>query len=145
MTSHEVINPALDALNGEAGTVEAVVDSGCAEVDVVAVGGLGVKVRRVRFHRNESFDLAEESEQLPQRIRSLPHRLQPVEVDPVLGGSVLRSRPEEMRRGDFFQVDLHGTREIEVRRIAVGHDGARSDADFTMTREQLGDLIDELS
>ena len=76
---------------------------------------------------------------------SEPHRVQPVEVDPYLGGGVLRSRPEEMKKPEFYQVDLTGDREIGVRRYRVQADGQRKQTDFTLTREQLGDLIDEIS
>ena len=82
---------------------------------------------------------------LPDRIRSLPHRVQPVEVDPVLGGGMLRSRPDEMKKREFYQVDLSGQREVGVRRYRVQSDGQRKQTDFTLTREQLGDLIDEIS
>lgn len=145
MTSHKAIDKALDALDGSEGQVEAEVPGGQATVDVVAVDGLGVKVRGVKVHRSKPFELETECRELPDRVRSLPHRLQPVEVDPLLGGGVLRSRPEEMRKKEFYQVDLVGDRDVGVRRYRVGKDGQRSPIDFTMTREQLGDLIDEIS
>ena len=145
MTSHKAINNALDALDGEGGAVSAEVPGGSATVDVVAVDGLGVKVREGKGDRSSPFDLAEECYALPDRVRSLPHRLQPVEVDPGLGGGSLRSRPEEMRKRDFYQVDLTGDRSVGVRRFKVTKDGDRKPMDFTLTREQLGDLIDEIS
>ena len=144
MTSHKAIDKALDALDGE-GSVSAEVPGGEATVEVVAVDGLGVKVREVRVNRSNPFDLETECQALPDRVRSLPHRLQPVEVDVGLGGGTLRSRPEEMRKRDFYQVDLTGGRNVGVRRFKVDKNGERKAADFTLTREQLGDLIDEIS
>ena len=145
MTSPETINDALDAMDGEAGEVRADLDGGKATVDVVAVDRLGVKVREIRVERNKPFDLVSECEVLPDRLRSLPHRVKPVEVDPTLGGGVLRSRPEEMKKKEFYQVDLSGDREVGVRRYRVQSDGQRKQTEFTLTREQLGDLIDEIS
>ena len=145
MTSHKAIDTALDALDGVAGQVKADVPGGQAVVDVVAVDGLGVKVREVKVARSKPFDLATECAALPDRVRSLPHRIQPIEVDPILGGGLLRSRPDEMRKREFYQVDLVGQKEVGVRRYRVAKSGDREQLDFTLTREQLGDLIDEIS
>ena len=37
-----------------------------------------------------------------------------------------------------------GERSAEVRRVGVGEGGERGPTDFTLTREQLGRLLDEL-
>ena len=145
MTNPKTLNDALDEMDEPSGEVHAELNGTQATVDVVAVDRLGVKVREVRVRRNEPFELVTECESLPERIRSLPHRVQPVEVDPTLGGGVLRSRPEEMRKKEFYQVDLSGDRSVGVRRYRVQSDGQRKQTDFTLTREQLGDLIDEIS
>jgi hypothetical protein len=144
MRTPKAIDETLDALDGEAGEVEIVIEGARATVDVVAVDKLGLTVREVGVCRERPFDLVEECAALPDKIRSLPHRLHPVEVAPELGGGVLRSRPEEMRRREFFQVDLTGDRNVGVRRFRVGDDGQREQTDFTLTREQLGDLVEEL-
>ena len=145
MTNPKTLNDALDEMDEPSGEVYAELNGTQATVDVVAVDRLGVKVREIRVRRNEPFELVTECESLPERIRSLPHRVQPVEVDPTLGGGVLRSRPEEMRKKEFYQVDLSGDRSVGVRRYRVQSDGQRKQTDFTLTREQLGDLIDEIS
>jgi len=145
MTSHKAINDALDATDDVIGEVRAEVPGGEATLDVVKVDGLGVKVREVKVRRKNPFDLAAECQALPEKVRSLPHRIQPVEVEPTLGGGTLRSRPEEMRKREFYQVDLTGDRDVGVRRYRVGRNGERKQTDFTLTREQLGDLIDEIS
>jgi len=136
---------ALDGALGKKGkTGEVVVEEGGAKavVDVVDADRLGVTVKRVRVSRAEDRDVAEEAAALPERLRALPERVEPVEVDPGLGGAILRTGPEDMRKREFFQVDV-GERDVEVRRYRVEDEG-RGEVDFTMTRGQLEQLIDEL-
>ena len=62
-----------------------------------------------------------------------------------MGHAVLRTDPNAMRRREFFEVGLHGSGQVEVRRFAVAEDGERRGADWTLSRDQLGRLLDELS
>lgn len=134
------LNEALDALDGP-GTVEVPTEKGRAEVDVAEVDRLGVRVRRVKVER-ERRDVAEEARALPERLRALPDRVEPQEVAPELGGAILRTVPEEVR-GRYFEIDVR-PEHAEVRRVRVD-DGERSAEDFVLTREQLEQLVDELS
>lgn len=145
MNTHDSIHDALDALDSGEGTATAPTGNGTVSVEVVAVDRLGVKVRKLSVSRGEDFDLVQECAELPQRIRSLPHRVAPVEVDPVLGGGVLRSLPDEMRKSDFYQVDVGRHRNIDVRRYQVNEHGDREQIEYTLSRERLDELIDELS
>lgn len=142
------LDDALDGLGG-AGTAGVPRDGGSAEVDAVEVDRLGVRVRRVRVERTEPWDVRGRAEALPDRLRSLPERVEPQEVAPELGGAILRTRPADLRpspgpggRTEYFEVEV-GERSAEVRRVRV-QDGERSPSDFTLTREQLGRLLDEL-
>jgi len=135
------LDEALDALEGQ-GTIEVERTGGRAEVDVVDADRLGVSVRRVKVTRDAPVDVAEEAAALPERIRALPERVEPVEVAPKLGGARLRTRPEDLRGDEFYEVDVtpHDT---EVRRTRVDEHGDRAGTDFTLTRDQLDRLIDE--
>ncbi len=135
------LDEALDALQG-AGTVEVDRAAGKAEVDVVDVDRIGVRVRGVRVHRDRAVDVGEEAQRLPERLRSLPDRVAPVEVDATLGGARLRTRPDEMRGRDFFEVDVAPTR-TDIHRTRIDDEGERHDADWTMTRDQLDRLLHE--
>jgi len=135
------LDKALDALDGE-GTVQVDRGSHQAEVEVADAGRLGVSVRRVRVHRSEPVDVAQEAMELPNRLRSLPERVTPVEVDPTLGGARLRTDPDDLRGGEFFEVDVSAD-ETTVQRTRIDEEGDRHSADFTLTREQLDRLIDE--
>ncbi|MEZ4321531.1 MAG: hypothetical protein R3F61_28925 [Myxococcota bacterium] len=135
------LNDALDAVDG-AGTAEVPREGGRAEVDVADVDRLGVRVRRVRVERDADWDVSEQARALPERLRALPERVEPSEVSPELGGAILRTAPRDYDGERYFEVNV-GPRSAEVRRVKVTN-GERADDDFTITREQLGRLIDEL-
>lgn len=130
----------LDALDGP-GTVRVVRPGGSAEVQVEAAGPIGARVRRVRVERETAWDIADTARRL-EGLRALPEPVEAQEVDPGLGGAILRTRPDRLRGDGFYEVEV-GERSAEVRRI--GLDGReRSDREFDLTREQLGRLLDEL-
>jgi len=134
------IDEAIDP--GVTGTIEAEAEVGTATVDVVEAGPIGVKVDAVRIRRDAEVDVVEEAAALPERLRSLGERVQPVEVEPRLGGATLRTKPEDMRRKEFYQVDI-SPNEAEVKRYRV-RQGGRERTDWAMTRGQLRRLVDEL-
>lgn len=134
------LDDALDALDGP-GIARVPREQGQAEVDVIEVDRLGVRVRSVKVER-EQRDLAEEALALPDRLRALPERVVPCEIAPTLGGATLRTDPEEMIRGRYFEVQVTPG-SSEVRRVRV-EDGERHPDDFVLTREQLGNLVDQL-
>ena len=135
------LDDALNELDGP-GTVALDRDGGKTEVDVVDADRIGVRVRGVRVHRDRDVDVEREAFALPDRMRSLPDRIEPVEVAPTLGGARLRSRPDEMRGRDYFEVDV-APRRTDIRRTRVDADGERHETDWTMTRDQLDRLLDE--
>ena len=138
------LDRALDAHPDAPGTVRVPGERGThAEVDVERVDRIGVRVRAVRVTHDGPRDVAAEAERIARDVRSLPHRLQPVEVDPGLGGAILRSRPEELRRGEHWQVEVTPTG-TAISRQQVGADGAREAAPWDTTRETLGRVIEEL-
>lgn len=132
-----------DALDGaREGTVRAAEGGVEVEVDVLDVDRLGVKCSRLRVHRAGPLDVAEVAEGLPDRVRALGEALVPVEVDPGLGGAVLRSEPEDH---EFYELGVQASGDLELRRWKGGPGVDREPADFTLTRKQLGRLVDELS
>jgi len=134
------LDQALDEIEGS-GTLVVDEASGRTTVDVIDVDRLGVKVREIRVGRGIR-DIATEAASLPARLRAIPARVVPCEVDPKLGGAVLRTAPEHMRRGRFFEVDVL-PEETGIRRYRV-RDGERIQEDFTVTRDQLREFIDEV-
>lgn len=132
-----------DALNAhEEGAIQVSREGGRAVIEATEVGPIGVRVTRVRVERDQPWDIRETAMGLPERVRALPERIAPIEVAPELGGAILRTDPGEYRGGDYFEVEVDA-RSAEVRRVKVeGSD--RTPGDFSLTREQLGRLLDEL-
>ncbi len=116
-----------------------------AEARVVDSDRLGVRVGRLRVRKAERFDVAGEVAALPDRLRSLPEKLRAIEVDNRDGRAVLRTRAEEMRKREFFEVQIDGGRDLDVRRFRVDDQGDRRAIDWTMSREQFGRMLDELA
>jgi hypothetical protein len=140
--SRSHLDEELDQVPPGGGTVRVDREGGRAKVEVLEADRLGVRVRGVEVTRDRPIDVGEEARALPERLRALPERVEPVEVDPTLGGARLRTRPDDMRGKEYFEVDVEASR-TSIRRTKVGEKGERVDTDWTMTREQLDRLIDE--
>jgi len=136
------LDEALDRTPKGGGTVGVKRDGTNAEIDVVDVDRLGVRVRGVRVTRERAVDVVEEANRLPEQLRALPDRVAPVEIAPALGGARLRTRPDELRGGEYFEVDVE-PRRTSIRRTRLHEDGTRQPSDWTISREQLDRLIDE--
>lgn len=115
-----------------------------AEVDVVEVDRLGVRVRSVRVDAGPAgVSVQEAAARLPGALRGLPERLVTVEVAPTLGGAVVRTAAEEVRGREFFEARTDG-RVTDLERVRVSADG-RERVPFTVTREVLGRIVDRVS
>lgn len=122
------------------GSVELDVGGVHAEVDVVEVDRLGVSVRGVRVREmvaRAQGDVVGHARRLPDALGVLGEKVLPIEVDAALGGAVLRSKP---RRQEYFEVRSDG-REVSVEKLRRGPEG-RARVPFTLTREQLGRLVE---
>lgn len=126
------------------GSITAEHEGARAHVDVVASGPIGVRVKRVTVQRSRDVAVADAATSVSERLGSvLPERVEPVEVDPALGGAVLRTRPEDIHNREYLEVEIRGTRKVDIRRWRVEDEG-RAEADWSMTRDQLGRLLDDL-
>ena len=117
---------------------------GSVEVDLSAKGPIGAKVQRVRVESRNPTDLGEQARRICDRVRGLGERLVPVEVDPRIGGAVLRSDPADMRGKRYFEVGLDG-KGATLERYKAREGGGRDREPFEVTQEQLGRLVDDLS
>jgi hypothetical protein len=124
------------------GTIRAEKDGAVAEVEVDDVDRLGARVRAVRVTGATRIGVTEHVERLAHAGDALGETLRPVEVAPTLGGAVLRGPARGRGEREFFEVRTDG-RTVGVERWRVGPDG-RAPTGFTVTREQLRRLVDDL-
>ena len=124
------------------GPVRSEREGATAEVDVEDVDRLGVRVRSLRVTGASPVGIRAHTDRLPDALRVLPDRVVPVEVAPTLGGAVLRSHPAQVRDREYFEVRTDG-RAVDVERVRSG-DAGREAIGFTLTREQLRRLVDDL-
>lgn len=137
------LDDALDALGPDGGAAEFTGTHGVAEVDVVEVDRLGVRVRGITARPHAPRDVVEQAHAMPERLRRLGERVEPVEVDPHLRGAILRTRPDQVER-EFHEVEVR-PEQVEVRRFRVGEGGARARVDWVMTRDGLKRLLDDVT
>ena len=109
-----------------------------AEIDVVESGPIGVIIDRLRV-RGPSGDISKRAHRLADILRPGGTPLSPIEVDPRLGGAILRSPLDRQHR--FFEADVTEDA-IELTRQRVEADGSRQPTDFSLTREELGEILD---
>lgn len=138
----DVLDDALDQHSG-GGPLELESDGNEATVEVVESGKLGVRVKRVHVRRSAGRPIEQTVQDLEDGLRALPERVVRSEVDVGLGGATLRTDPSDIDDGDFTQIDVRGDRDVELRRFRRT-EGGREPTDFTVTRRQLGRLLDEL-
>ena len=145
MSLGDLLEKKLDLPGSGEGRVQVEAEDGTAvELDVVDRDRLGATVDRVRVSVPQPGPLPQQAEAIAGRVRDLGGRLVPVEVDERLGGGTLRTAPEEIRGGRFYEIGLDGDG-ATVDRYQVGDDGARQRQPYTLTREQLGRLVDDLA
>lgn len=132
----------LPGVTGGSVTVDG--EQGAVEAELADVDRLGASVERLRVSVPEASSLPQQAQGICERVRGLGERLVPVEVDERLGGGVLRSDPGEMRGRRYFEVGLDGEGAI-LERYRSLPEGGREREPFTVTREQLGRLVDDLA
>lgn len=124
------------------GSTQASSGPASAEADVEDADRLGVSLRRLKVAGGRG-GLPGAVERLPGAAsRALGETIVPVEVDAGLGGAVFRTAPNEVREREFYEIRATGT-EATVERFRA-HDTGRDKVPFTLTRKQLGRLVDAL-
>ncbi|MBN1335944.1 MAG: hypothetical protein JXB39_08295 [Deltaproteobacteria bacterium] len=146
MSLSGALDAALGAPGGVPGRVRAEADGVLVDADVVDADRLGATLDRVVVRDPGGGSVARQAEAAPERLKALGEPIAPVEVEPRLGGAVLRTLPEAMEKGRFWEVTIGADgREAAVGRYRVEADGARRAEPFTVTREALGRVVDGLA
>lgn len=125
------------------GIVQAEKDGRAVEAEVADADRLGVTIGRLRV-ATPGGALERAVAVVPEATsRALGERIEPVEVDPGLGGAVFRSAPSEIRDREFYEVRTTGS-ETTVERYRSEAEG-RVRVPFILTRRALGRLVDEVA
>jgi hypothetical protein len=143
MSLHDDLHTQLDAAPAGASTVSAEGPQGRAVVELEDLDRLGARVRRMRVEPTRAASIPDQVAGAVG-LRGLPERLVVVEVDEGLGGGVVRSDPRDMRGKRYFEVGVDGVGG-SVERFRALPEGGRETEPFTVTREQLGRLVEELA
>ena len=136
----ERFSDAVDAAIQGTGVISVQSGGLSAEINVVESGPVGVIVDHLRV-RGCSGSIVERTDAVARTLRPSGTDLMPIEVDARLGGATLRSPVDRQRR--FFEAGVTEDA-IELKRHRVDEDGTRHPTDFSLTREDLGELLDGL-
>lgn len=126
--------------SGAAERVKLQAQGSTAWVDLKEVGPIGVRVLGLELEVEDPAPPSSQARSLTAPFPGLPGTLSPVEVDDRLGGGLLRS---PLRRGRFVELELRGGR-ATLRPIGLTQ-SERSPTHLNMSREGLGELLDELA
>jgi hypothetical protein len=131
---------------GAPGSVQVEADGVTLEAEITDCERIGATVERVKVRREQEGDVQVQARAIAERMHGLGERVEPVEVAPELGGAVLRTRPEEMVEGRFYQIDVGDEgRQAELGRVRIDERGHREREPFTVTRKNLGQVVDGLA
>jgi len=131
---------------GAPGRIEIEADGLSLEADVVDCERIGATVDRLRLRRQEPGDVQAQADAIAGRMHGLGERVQPVEVEPSLGGAVLRTTPDDMVDGRFYEISVGDDgRQADLERWKIGERGQREREPFTVTRDKLGRVVDGLA
>ena len=144
MSLSDALGDKLDLPGVKTGPIEVETETGQVQLDLADADRLGASIDRLRVSVPNAAPLGEQATGICRRLRHLPERLVPVEVDERLGGGILRSDPDDMRGKRYFEVGLDGSG-ATVERFQAAPDGGREREPFTVTREQLDRLVDDLA
>jgi hypothetical protein len=131
---------------GPPGEIRVEADGYSLEAEVVDCERIGATLDRLRVRGDRPGDVRTQAHAIAERMHGLGERVEPVEVEPSLGGAVLRTKPEDMVEGRFYEINVgEDGRQAEIERFAVGEQGQRERQPFTVTRENLGRVVDGLA
>jgi hypothetical protein len=146
MVLAKAFDEALSAPRTTEGPVTAEHGGQKAEAEVVDVDRLGATIDRLRLSQAKAGDVRRQVEAMPPRLKALGEPLQPNEVEPALGGAVLRSEPDPTNQNRYWEVNIRNGREASLDRYRVEREtGERQREPFTLTREQLGRVVEGMS
>jgi hypothetical protein len=97
---------------------------------------------RVEDRAGGSDKVRQRAERLSELVKPEGRSMRPTEVAPDLGGAILRTTPREKTR-EFYQLEIDDSG-ADLSKHRVGDGGKRQSAPFTLTREELGRIVDDM-
>jgi hypothetical protein len=114
--------------------------------EVRDVDRLGATLDHLRVSQPEGGDVRRQAEAMTPGLKALGEPVHPVEIEPGLGGAVLRSEPDPSNQNRFWEVNIRSARDASLDRYRVqSENGERLREPFTLTREQLGRVVEGMS
>lgn len=129
-----------EALDAGPRRIKLQAEGASAWVDLKQVGPIGVRVLGLGLEVEDPSPPSTQAQALAAPFPGLSGPLSPVEVDDRLGGGLLRG---PLRKGRFVELELRGGR-ATLRPIAL-RERERKPSHLDMSREGLGELLDELA
>lgn len=111
-----------------------------AWVEVEALGPIGVRIKGLEVEVGDPAPADQQAHALAAPLPGLSGPLSPVEVDTALGGGLLRS---PVKKDRYLELELRGGR--GTLRPYTLQDRRRAPGKVSMSRESLGELLEELS
>ena len=113
-------------------------------------GRLGIHIHELSIEGPEpGGDLGEclhrQADALAQLDTPPLTHLKPIEIDGRLGAGVMRTKPDEIHRGHYYEAGLQGGRKVSIKRYHRDPETKdRSLAPFTATEETLDEVVDAI-
>ncbi len=140
----ESLGKAVEEAIEETGTITVDTEGRRATIHVVDSDRFSVVVDRLRVEDRAggSGKVQQRAERLSERVKPEGRAMRPTEVAPDLGGAILRTAPREKTR-EFYQLEIDSSG-AGLSKHRVGSDGKRQTEPFTLTREELGRIVDDM-
>lgn len=138
--------------NGTSGSVEVTDGDVRATADVGGSGPYGAELRGLSIERTTSSSenpgdaMQRAVEGIAERLQYLPERVVPLELDPNSGRGILRTRRDQVRDKEYYEVAVEGGDRVDVGRFRYDSEsGGRTRVGDNLGHRVLERLVDDLA
>ncbi len=143
----------VDAMrSGAEGPVEVIDGDLRVAADVQGSGPYGAVLRGVSVERTEAREgdrgqaMERAVEALAERVQYLPERLAPLELDAPSGRGILRTRRDQVRDAEYYEVVVDGGDRVDVGRFRFDREtGRRRRVGDNLGHRVIERLVDDLA
>jgi hypothetical protein len=136
---------------GVSGPVEVADGDVRATVDVEGSGPYGAELRGISIERTATVgvDVGEAMQRvvegIAERVQYLPERVEALEVDAASGRGILRTRRDQVKDREYYEVAVDGGDRVEVGRFRGNSDGGRERIADNLSHRVIERLVDDLA